>query len=144
MDKPHFKTEILRLSEQFGAHQYSEPRCLVIWSEVKSWPNEWFTKAVSFFLGEFRSAPLIQDFRDFSSKLREQFYLKQKEQFKQDSKDFWASTYHSDEIKWIVETIKNRIKGKICDGDWEQFRSLLKQRADESEAEQRKQRGHGI
>lgn len=88
---------------------------------------------VDFFIGEFKTAPLLPEFRDFISKLREMQRLADRERQAKDAKDFWNSSYHKDDVKWIVQMIKARLLNEVSDEDYSKFLSTLKEVAVSSE-----------
>lgn len=83
-------------------------------------------KIIDKFIGECRSAPLIPDFREVVSKSREVLVDKQREQYRKDAKDFWGGTFHDDEVKQIVSTIKRRLLGECPDDEWNAHMETLR------------------
>lgn len=71
MDANHFKQQIGRLVETFGANHYKPERVNLIWREVKDAPDAWLTRVVDELIGSSRYAPLLTEFREHLSRLRE-------------------------------------------------------------------------
>ena len=127
MQRNEFQTQIDRLKSAFNPSFYNDERTKLIWEEVKFLSNECFTKIVDTFIGSYRQAPLVPDFLSIMEQTRAAAYEKKKEQIKQDSKDFWAGTYHPEEVKQIIGTIKRRINGECPDDEWAAHMDSLKQ-----------------
>lgn len=87
MNRGHFDKQIDRLRETFGAQHYRDERVGLIIVEVRDMADEWMTRACNLFIGEFRQAPLLPDFRAEKSKeMERQHNLKKREPIKFDEK----------------------------------------------------------
>lgn len=127
MTYSEFDIEMSRLRKTFAATAYGEERTKLIWQEVSWLPIATFRKMVDIFIGSFKSAPLIPDFRDMMAKVRAEAYEANRVQHKKDADDFWAGTYHTDDIKVIVGTIKRRLLGQCSDEEWASHMATLSQ-----------------
>lgn len=126
MNQGQFDRQIQRLVSNFGRTAYSPERAILIWKEVSNLSSEWLENTVDRFIGEFRQAPLIQDFREAIAEERERIWKTEKRQHEKDAKDFWESSYHSDEIATICQTIRARMNGNLSDSDYSNFQAMLK------------------
>lgn len=137
MEQHEFNHEFKRLVQVFGDKAFPSERVNIIWKEVKSISHPAFEKMINFFVGEFRHPPVLSDFLKFMSQLREQAVFRDKEQLRQDSRDFWAGTYHDDEVKYITGMIKKRMMGQVTDEEYDSFKKDLLRAAEYSEKNQR-------
>lgn len=121
MQSQEFNRELNRLKDCFGDKNYSDERVKILWSEVKDLTGDWFIRVINFFIGNQRQPPLIGEFREEIAKERDRQWKIKKTEHSQDAKDFWNGTYQPDEVKWICETIRNRMRKNILDENWEKF-----------------------
>lgn len=133
MNQIEFQVQMSRLIDQFGKHSYGTERVALVWEEVKEFNPQWFKKTVDKFIGEFRNAPLMPDFREEISKERERLWHLEKQRHSQDSREFWESSFLPEEEKWICKTIRDRLSRKISDEDFSQFQKLLNRVQDNKE-----------
>jgi hypothetical protein len=120
MKHDEFAKQIDRLIVQFGKQSYSEERAALIWKEMFHIDAHEMEKVVDKFIGEFRHAPLLTDFRDELAKNREQKREKDKEREAQP----W-SALPDDEIRMVMQTITKRSLGQVPDDEWRGFMSTL-------------------
>lgn len=126
-----FKTQMDRMKANYGEDKFPKEKIALIWEELKEFSPKQVKSICDFVLGNNQWAPTIQPFREFASMLREKLRQFEREQERQDAKDFWEGTYHSDEVKSIVQTIKLRMEGKVTDDEWKQFQEILKKSSKE-------------
>lgn len=124
MTESQFVSQMGRLERQFG--KFGPERGSILWREVKDFSEPWFSKVIDKFIGECRQAPLLPDFREEIAKERERLWSLEKITNEQDAKEFWAgSAIQDEERKHICQTITKRLKGKISDQDWHNFKKGL-------------------
>lgn len=133
MTETHFRNQVHRLESQFG--KYGAERGGILWKEVKTFSDHWFTKVVDKMLSSSRHMPLPSDFAFDISEERERVWRLEKKQHAQDAKDFWSGTYHPDEVKDICQKIRLRIQGRMSDEDWKPFLKALQYAAERNEHE---------
>lgn len=126
MTRSEFEEQFQRLIKTYGQKDFPPERIKLVWEETNFLVHDRFRKMVDYFIGEFKYAPLLKDFREYVVKLREEIWAKTKEQEAKNAKDFWQGTYHPDEIKHIGTTIRKRIMHQMPDSDWSQFMEGLK------------------
>lgn len=127
MNPQHFQAQTNRLSDQFGHTAYGTDRRKILWKEVQDFSDAWFTKVVDKFIGEFRQAPLMAEFREEISRERERTHFSEKREHAQDAKDFFRCSYDAEGSRHICQYIIKRMRGdvKITDEHWDGFiRSL--------------------
>jgi hypothetical protein len=129
-----FKDQVELLKGNYGADKFPKQKIELIWEELKEFSPKQIQSICKFVMANNNFAPTLQPFRDFAAMLRERIREHEREQERQDAKDFWAGTFHSSEVKSIVETIRLRIEGKVSDDDWRQFQQILKSAADKNPA----------
>lgn len=67
----HFRYQMNRLAETFGANHYKSERVRMIWQAIKDLSDHWLEKTVDSFIGYQRHAPLLEEFSGEISKERE-------------------------------------------------------------------------
>lgn len=132
MNIQEFNTQMQRLVSNFGKNSYPDEKARLIWGEVRDFQGSWLQRAVDRFIGDFRQAPLVQDFREAAAKERERSWSLQKKQHEQDAKDFYAGTYQPEEVRVICQFIIKRMQGGVSDEDWRNFITHLNTSADVS------------
>lgn len=78
-------------------------------------------------LVRFRTAPTVEDLFKLASEVRAQLYSKTKEEYKSEAKDFWAGTFHADDVKLMVGWIKDRISGNITEEQFQELKKMIKE-----------------
>lgn len=131
MNLTEYQLGLKRLNDAFNGF-YNKERSKAIWQEVQKISYASWMDFVNTSVLNLRFAPTVKEIIDLVISVREKVYGKQKETWRTDANDFWAGTYHTDEIKIIVGTIKKRMAGQVIDSDWESFVSTLKNKADEA------------
>lgn len=125
ISETHFKHQMNRLADTFGANQYKTERVQVIWKAVKDLSDAWLTKTVDYFVGYFRQAPLMQEFEEEISKERERLYRLERETEEREAKQF-MSHYSGQDIQTICSQIRDRVVGKMPESDFNSMLKLLK------------------
>ena len=120
-----FKMHLQKLTNQFGAHVYSEDRVRLIFREVSFLPVSSWEKIVDKFLAESRIAPLLPEIREAIAIQREKLYAEEKARHQKDAEEFFASSLSNDEKSYLSETIKARMFNQVDDARWEKFLSDL-------------------
>ena len=124
MTREEFNNQADRLREKFGKTWIDPDWTKMAWAECQSLPVAWFERMANFFIGE-QYKPKMSDVRGFVAKLREKDYQARRAQESKDSEDFWRSSYHPEDVKLLMKTIKDRVLGKVSDKEWEDFRKGL-------------------
>lgn len=119
----------------YGADKFPDVKCALIWEELKEFSPKQIRSVCKFVMGNNQYAPTVIPFREFASMLREKLRQWEREQERKEAKDFWEGTYHDDEVRSIVQTIRLRIEGKVTDDEYRQFQELLLVSARKSEEE---------
>jgi hypothetical protein len=78
MNYEHFKAKVLLLSETFGATHYKTERHRVLWNVVKFCSDDFMTRAVDYFIGHYRQAPLVPEFQEAITRERERGWGEEK------------------------------------------------------------------
>lgn len=128
-----FLEEIKKIKANYGEQHFSDQMASMIWGELKDFSPKQIRSVFAIAIKENEFAPKMNVFYDLASRLREKIRQFDREQERQDAKDFWAGTYHTEDVKMIVRTIKDRMEGKCDDNTWREFQQLLKTTADHSE-----------
>lgn len=126
MSPGEFQIEMSRLSEQFGKQTYSTERCKLLWQEIQNLSHAWFARVVDRFIGEFRQAPLMPEFREEIAKERERLWKKEKEQHSKDAEAFFESSFDTTEMKTICQFILKRLAGGVTDVEYATFLKHLR------------------
>lgn len=113
-----------RLSNTFGATAYKTERLEIIWREVQYLPDDWFKSIVDKFIGEERYAPMLDKFREEVSKQREASWQEKKKVGSQEAEQFLQS-YSNEDTKMLIQTILDRMHGKVSDEQYEGFLKSL-------------------
>jgi len=122
-----YVTQMTRMMNQFGNNVYSKERRALIWEEVRYLSDSWMTKIVTRFIGEYKTAPLLPEFRTEASKEREKERYFDRLREEQEAKKFFESnSLPKDDEEMILSDIKKRIQGRMRDEDWEKFKEDLK------------------
>jgi len=123
MTQFEFDSQMVRLVKTFGKAAYADERCFILWQEVKDMPASWFIRTVNEFIGSYRQAPLLAEFREAVAKGREKVYEIQKRQHKQDAHGFMqGDTFpNNEEIQYRCEMIRRRLKGGVSDAEYAEF-----------------------
>lgn len=79
MDRDKFQTQIGRLGARWPKAHPTEFIAL-LWREVKDLSDEWLVRTVDELIGSCRQAPLMPDFRQYSSTEKERMWARQKHQ----------------------------------------------------------------
>jgi hypothetical protein len=77
MDENHFQKEMTRLSERFGTACYKKEFLRLLWKDVSTFSNEWFTQTISDFIYCSRQAPLGDEFKEKTYRQRELYKPKE-------------------------------------------------------------------
>lgn len=123
MTQQHFQIQMNRLSRVF-ANAYNEERTKLLWRELESLSDQWFTRVVDKFIGECRYAPLMPEFREEASKERERTWGKEKQRNAIEAKEFQAKL-STDEMREVCKQIRKKAAGGMSDGDFAKFMANL-------------------
>ena len=110
MDKEFFQKQMERLVDTFGVNQYKPERVSLIWKEVLSFSEEWFSKAIDHFIGNLRQAPLMPEFRAEIATERERLWIIEKAQRRKESELEVESTYSAEKVRSYCKQIMSRIQ----------------------------------
>ena len=121
MTGDEFKSELARLQDTWP-RVYKRERVNLIWLEVKGLPQAWLYNLVSGWIAERRSPPLVKEFRQEATKYREWLQQSDKVQNEKDAQVFMTNTCLPDqEIRFRIDMIKGRMKGRVDDATWSDF-----------------------
>lgn len=126
MEKPLYQRQMNRLAETFGATQYKPERLELIWREVKDLPEHWMTQTVDQFIGEFRQAPLLPEFREAVSRFREKTWSAEKDRHRRESEAAVKQIFDGEITTSICKTITDRIEGRVSDEIFTGFRKSIR------------------
>jgi hypothetical protein len=121
MNQSHYDREMDRLRDVFGDRAYSGERVIVIWKEVKDLSDAWFSKTIDRFIGEFRHAPLMPEFRDAISLEREKVHSYERQKNKTESERAMHQLFDGNHISTICKTIVGRVQGNVSDQKFTEF-----------------------
>ncbi len=122
MTPGQFQPQMNRLIETYGKIHYGTERGALIWQTVKDMNGDWFQGIVSGFIGEMRTAPLLNEFRAAVSHEREKRWNAEKVQGGKEAKEFFQNTMFDDESrKSMMATIIDRLQGRVSDQIWNEF-----------------------
>lgn len=124
MNFHEFSIGMQRLVSQFGKAAYGDERVKLIFREVEFLPAASWSRIVDKFLGEARMPPLLPEFRTEISLERERLHRAEKAQHAEDAFEL-AKRYPPDELTAICDTIRNRIKGRLSDSEFDSFTAVL-------------------
>lgn len=133
MNDQFFQTQINRLSETFGGQHYKRERVELIWRELKTFSNEWLSKLIDNFIGSYRQAPLVPEFREAASIERERIWEIEKKRNAKEAHDFFHAKFSVDDQRWAVQQIVRRITGGMSDHDFDLFLNGLKDASDKAD-----------
>lgn len=125
MDERHFRDQVGRLAETFGANHYKPERIKLMWREVKEFDGRWFTGLVDEFIGESRHPPLLPEFREKITIERERLWKTEKQVHEKEAKSFYERCFPIEEVRQVCKTIIDRILGRVTDSDFWNFVKLL-------------------
>lgn len=129
MNQMEFSIQMERLQQAFGTKNFDPVRTELIWKEVRPYREGWFIQVCDGFIGErlATNPPLPKDFLEKVSAQREILWRAQKVQHAKEAKEFFEQAYHTGDVRMIVQTIIDRMYGKVSDQDYANFLLLLKQ-----------------
>ena len=131
-EKDSFQKGIAQMRELWGANNIGSAKIDLYWGELKDFNSRQITSIINTLMGELQFAPTVVQVREKCSQLREKIRQFEREQERRDARDFWEGTYHSNDVKMIVETIKNRMEGKCDDKTWIEFQEFIKSHGEKS------------
>lgn len=120
-----FNEQCEKLKANYADDKFPAAKCALIWEELKDFSPKQIRNICWIVMGENTYAPNVNAFREKASMLREKIRQWERQQEKQDAHDFWAGTYHDDDVKKIVATIKDRIEGRCDDATWAEFQKFI-------------------
>lgn len=123
MTEQQFAFQMNRLAKAFP-NAYSDERIRLVWREIGSLEGSWLEKTVDRFIGEFRHAPLMPEFREAAAIERERVREIQKREEKQGAEAFMSALSES-ETRGICEQIRRRLQGYTSDAEFNQFQNVL-------------------
>lgn len=126
-----FRTQLQRLTSQFGQTNYSEERVRLIFQEVSSLEVGQWKNIVDRLIAESRFPPLLPDIREAMSLEREKKWRHEKAQHQKDAEEFFVSAISNDEKTIMAQTIKDRMFNRIDDAQWEKFLADLNRATDQ-------------
>jgi hypothetical protein len=129
-----FKEEMNKLKANYGQDKFPSALTSMIWDELKEFSPKQIRSICDFVTRSYEGTPRINAFRNGASMLREKIRQFEREQQRQEAKDFWEGTYHPNEVKAIVQTIKLRLEGKVTDDEYKQFQEMLLSSSEMNEA----------
>jgi hypothetical protein len=109
MTREDFVKHINRLSETFGKSHYAAERVRMLWQQVSDFDAVWLERVVDGMISSMRQAPLPSDFSEGISIERERLWKRQKDENASDAKAFWATSFMTDDVRWICQTIIKRM-----------------------------------
>lgn len=131
MSWDRFCDHVERLRGTYGKAAYGDDRVKLIWREVMQFSDKWFEGIIDELIGVSKYAPLLPEIREFASKERERLRAIAKREEANDAKEFFSS-YGTEDIKLLAQTIKARISGHVGDENWKGFVKGLDHVASES------------
>lgn len=75
-----FQHQISRLASAFSGNGFNTERVNMIWKEVNTLPVEAMVNIVDYFIGDYKYAPMVKDFREQASMARERIWTAKKRQ----------------------------------------------------------------
>lgn len=124
MNAQEFDRNVSRLGSRWK-NVYVDEFKAILWKELGMLPPGAFERICTKLIGEERQAPLMAEFRREAAVERERQWAKEKQEHKQDSKEFWHGTSTDEERTMMFQAIRSRIKGEMPDADWKCFLTLL-------------------
>ena len=109
-----FKEQSQRLFDAFGTKPLYQKRATLIWHEVSTLPVTDFAKMVDEFIGNSNFFPTMEQVLERRAKAREKQRYWDKINEETDAKQAMASS----EVKYIIQSIMDRINGKMTDEEW--------------------------
>lgn len=117
-----YEKQVKRLSEVYGKQFYSAERIITLWNqEIQFWLEDKLQRAVDSFICNSRTAPLVEQFREFSASERERDWNKEKAQHHNDT----IKCLDSDSERHFMKEIIRRVTGHMPDHEWEQFKRMV-------------------
>lgn len=129
MTKVHFKFQIDRMVEVYGARAYPIERTELIWRSVRDLSDGWMTTTVDHFIGYEQFAPLMPKWNEQISKAREVQWTGQKIVHANEAQKF-SELYSSEDIHTICGEIVKRIQGDMTDNEFSSFSKMITPIAD--------------
>jgi hypothetical protein len=121
-----FSESIEKLKANFGKDNFLKAKCDLIWNELKNFSPKQIRNLCDVVLMESQFSPKLGEFRDKASILREKIRQWEREQERNQAQEFFKSTLPDSEISHICKTVRDRASGKMSDGDFSQFKDILK------------------
>lgn len=106
MKHSNFEMQLDRLRERFGKQTYTAEFVKILWREVSNLADSDFICMVDRFIGDSRQAPIMPDFRDALSFIREKQSLREKKEFSQTTKSAFENITLVDFIKRTIDNGK--------------------------------------
>jgi hypothetical protein len=122
MNKGSFKFQMDRLSRRFGEKYYLDDFLKLLWREISHFTDQWMEITVDEFIGCERQPPLMPEFRKKISESRERNWSQEKQEHKEEAKEF-VSMFQKEDIQQVVEHTVNKLKGRITQ---DQFDSMCR------------------
>ena len=117
------------MREFYGSQHMGQAKSEMYWNELKDFSPKQVLNVMTILIGECKMAPTLVEIRDRCAQLREKIRQFEREQERKDAADFWSGTYHPNDVKMIVATIKDRVFGNCDDKTWSEFMDFLKTHA---------------
>jgi len=138
MTLAQFKMEMSRLINCYPKASFPTDRQKLIYQECRELDQITFAKMVDYFIGDFKFAPLLKDFREVRSKLRSFGIKRDKAAFRVAAEDVMKVTNNKDDVAFKMDNIKRRLSGQIDNAEWKEFVSLLRHESNAEAAAERK------
>lgn len=120
-----FQESIYRMRANYGADKFNQEKCDLIWEELKPFSPKQIRNLCDVVMGDNTYAPNINSFREKAALLREKIRAWEREQERNEAKNFWEGTYLPSDVKMVVQTIRDRIEGACPDPTWLEFQEFL-------------------
>ena len=124
MNRQHYQHQITRLQETFGMTTYKTERMGVIWQVVENQSDQWMTRVTDYFIGHMSKPPLVPEFREQISRMREELWSEEK-RVSAKATEMAMSSYSQDDEAMMLKTIIRRIGGGVSDSEWSGFKRML-------------------
>lgn len=125
MNYSKFNEQITRLRSVYGENNFQKEQLRMIWEEVKDFTDEWFKKTVNLMISTMHHAPKVVDFHDQALIERERLGVLEKQERRREAEEFFKSTHHPENQRWMFQTIIKRMNNDLSEEEWQKFTRVI-------------------